>query len=248
MPEWDPEMHVLGRHKVHAERRPLVDRFGDQWRGRLSRRSRRAPARGLLAKGRERGAVLVEAAILTPVVLALVFGTMEMGYAFYGKLTVNHMSVAGARAASGGANDVLSDYNMLQAVKSAATGMSNNDISLVVVYRASSPDDRVPSNCLTASVTNTSSVRGCNRYTAASLSLASTQFGCVGPPGPTTKIDIFWCPTIRKSALLPDAGNGPPYYVGVYVKGIHHNLFGVFGASFTFTSDTVIKIEPRTLR
>jgi len=241
-------MHVLGRHKVHAERRRLVDRFGDQWRGRLSRRSCRVPARGRLATGRERGAVLVEAALLTPIVLALVFGTMEMGYAFYGKLTVNHMSVAGARAASGGANDVLSDYNMLNAVESASTGMTRSDISLVIVYRATGPSDRVPSNCLTASVTNTSSVRGCNRYTGASLTLDSTQFGCVGPPGPTTKIDNSWCPTTRKTALLADAGNGPPDYVGVYVQAVHHNLFGIFGPSFTFSSDTVIKIEPRTLR
>jgi hypothetical protein len=192
--------------------------------------------------------VLVEAALLTPILLLLVFGTMEMGYAFYGKLTVNHMSVAGARAASGGANDVLSDFSMLQAVEDSAIGYSASDISLIVVYRATTPDDRVPSNCLSASVTNTSTVRGCNRYTGASLALASTQFGCIGPPGPTTKNDNFWCPTTRKSALLADAGNGPPDYVGVYVKAVHHNLFGLFGPSFTFTSDTVIKIEPRTLR
>jgi Flp pilus assembly protein TadG len=233
-------MRVLGRHEVHAaRRRDRATGPRTKWRGRLDRRRRGA---------RERGAVLVEAALLTPIVLLLVFGTMEMGYAFYGKLTVSHMSVAGARAASGGANDVLSDYNMLQAVEDSATGYSASDISLIVVYRAAAPDDRVPSACLTASVANSSSVRGCNTYTGASLALASTQFGCVGPPGPTTKIDNYWCPTTRKTALLADAGHGPPDYVGVYVKAVHHNLFGLFGQSFTFTSDTVIKIEPRTLR
>lgn len=245
-------MHVLGRHRVHAGRWRRAARSGERWHGRLSRRTTRAhrPIRSItpIWAIRERGAVLVEAAILTPVVLALVFGTMEMGYAFYGKLTVSHMSIAGARAASGAANDVSSDHTMLQAVESAATGMANDDISLVVVYRATGPSDRVPPNCLTASVVNTSVVRGCNRYTAASLSLASDQFGCVGPPGPTVKVDASWCPTSRKSALLADAGNGPPDYVGVYVKGVHHNLFGIFGSTFTFTSDTVIKIEPRTLR
>ncbi len=241
-------MHVLGRHEVHDAPRRGCARVGDKWHGWLRHRVRRAHERAVDGRKRERGAVLVEAALLTPIVLLLVFGTMEMGYAFYGKLTVNHMSVAGARAASGGANDVLSDYSMLQAVEDAATGYSASDISLVVVYRATTPDDRVPNACLTASVANTSSVRGCNRYTGASLALASTQFGCIGPPGPTTKNDNFWCPTTRKSALLPDAGHGPPDYVGVYVKAVHHNLFGLFGPSFTFTSDTVIKIEPRTLR
>jgi hypothetical protein len=190
--------------------------------------------------------VLVEAALIAPIVLALVFGTMELGYAFYGRLTIEHMSVAGARSASGGANDVQSDYNALQAVKSAETGIPNASVQVVVIYRASGPSDRVPEACKTASVTNTSTVRGCNRYVASDLNLASNQFGCIGPPGPTTKIDRYWCPTARKSALT--GVNGPPDYIGVYVKGIHNNLIGMFGRTFTFTNDTVIKIEPRTLR
>jgi Flp pilus assembly protein TadG len=241
-------MHVLGRHEVHDAPRRGCGRVGDKWHWWLRHRVGRAHEQRVDSRKRERGAVLVEAALLTPILLLLVFGTMEMGYAYYGKLTVNHMSVAGARAASGGANDVLSDYGTLHAVEDAATGYSDSDISLVVIYRAASTDDRVPSACLTASVANSSSVRGCNRYTGASLSLTSSQFGCIGPPGPTTKIDSYWCPTARKAALLADAGNGPPDYIGVYVKAVHRNLFGLFGQSFTFTSDTVIKIEPRTLK
>jgi Flp pilus assembly protein TadG len=199
-------------------------------------------------RARERGAVLVEAAIIAPIVIALVFGTMEMGYAYYGKLTVEHMSIAGARAASGNANDYLSDYNTLQAVEDAATGMKASAITKVVIYRATSPSDRVPTACKTGSVTNSSTVRGCNYYTGTDLALASTEFGCVGPPGPTSKIDRFWCPTTRKSALLSTNGNGPPDYVGVYVVGVHTNLVGLFGKTFTFSNDTVIRIEPRTLR
>jgi hypothetical protein len=192
--------------------------------------------------------VLVEAAIITPIVIALVFGTMEMGYAYYGKLTVEHMSIAGARAASGNANDYLSDYNTLQAVEDAATGMANSAITKVVIYRATGPADRVPTACKSGAVTNTTVTRGCNFYTGADLTLASTNFGCIGPPGPTSKIDRFWCPTTRKSALLATAGNGPPDYVGVYVVGVHKNLVGLFGKTFTFSNDTVIRIEPRTLR
>ena len=52
----------------------------------------------------------------------------------------------------------------------------------------------------------------------------------------------------RKSALQSTNGNGPPDYVGVYVVGVHNNLIGLFGKSFTFSNDTVIRIEPRTLR
>jgi hypothetical protein len=197
---------------------------------------------------RERGAILVEAAIIAPIAIALVFGAMELGYAYYGKLTVEHMSIAGARAASGSANDYLSDYNTLRAVGDAKTGMGASSITKIVIYRATGPTDRVPTACKTAAVANSSGTRGCNFYTGADLSLASTDFGCVGPPGPSVKKDNYWCPTTRKSALLSTNGNGPPDYVGVYVVGIHKNLIGLFGKTFTFSNDTVIRIEPRTLR
>jgi hypothetical protein len=199
-------------------------------------------------RARERGAVLVEAAIIAPILIALVFGAMEMGYAYYGKLTVEHMSIAGARAASGSADDYLADYNMLQAIDDARTGMGASAITKIVIYRATGPSDRVPTACKSGPVTNTSTTRGCNYYTGADLSSASTQFGCVGPPGPSTKKDAYWCPTARKSALLASNGNGPPDYMGVYVVGVHNNLVGLFGKSFTFSNDTVIRIEPRTLR
>src|SRR6187401_2326868 len=88
---------------------------------------------------RERGAILVEAAIIAPIAIALVFGAMELGYAYYGKLTVEHMSIAGARAGSGSANDYLSDYNTLQAVADARSGVSASAITKIVSYRATGP-------------------------------------------------------------------------------------------------------------
>lgn len=199
-------------------------------------------------RARERGAVLVEAAIVAPIAFALVFGAMELGYAYYGKLTVEHMSIAGARAASGSADDYLADYNTLKAVNDARTGMGASQITKIVIYRATGPSDRVPTACKTASVANSATTRGCNFYTGADLASPSSEFGCVGPPGPASKKDDPWCPTTRKSAMLPTNGNGPPDYVGVYVVGVHNNLIGLFGKSFTFSNDTVIRIEPRTLR
>jgi len=193
---------------------------------------------------RERGAVLVEAAIIAPIAIALVFGAMELGYGYYGKLTVEHMSIAGARAASGNANDVLADYNMLKAVNDARTGMGASSVTKVVIYRASSPSDRVPTACKSGPVTNTSGTKGCNFYTGADFTLPTSAFGCgTSPP----QKDRYWCPSTRKFAL--EAGpNGPPDYVGVYVEGVHKTLIGMFGKTFTFTNDTVIRIEPRTVK
>jgi hypothetical protein len=155
------------------------------------------------------------------------------------------MSVVGARSGSGEANEVLADHAILRAVLGSYTAGSAANIELVVVYRATGPTDRVPTACKTESVTNTTSVRGCNRYVASDLARPSTDFGCVGPPGPTIKIDSYWCPTTRRTAL--QGPNGPPDYIGVYVRASHNNLTGTDWPSFTFEHDTVMRVEPRTL-
>jgi len=190
--------------------------------------------------------MLVEATLVLPVFLLLVFGVMEAGFAWFGRSTVNHMAVVGARVGSGGANDVLTDYAILQAVRKAAAGVGIDRIDMVVVYRATGPSDPVPAACKTTSVTNSADVRGCNRYTAADLTLGPEAFGCVGPPGPPVKIDAYWCPTTRKVAL--EGSLGPPDYLGIYVQASHENLTGLDWPNFTFSQQTVMRIEPRTLR
>lgn len=201
---------------------------------------------GPRAKGRdERGASLVEAAIVAPLFFVLLFGVIEISYAWFGRGTVNNMSVVGARSGSGEANEVLADYAILQAVKQGATGLGVSQVNMVVIYRATGPGDRVPEACKSASVENSATTRGCNRYTASDFALDSDQFGCVGPPGPSQKKDRFWCPTTRKTAL--QGSKGPPDYLGVYVEAEHQNLIGLLGDGFTFRKDTVIRIEPRTL-
>jgi hypothetical protein len=192
----------------------------------------------------ERGAALVETAIVAPLFFLMIFGVMETGWAFFNRGTADNMSVVGARTGSSQADEALADYRILQAVKGGASGLATSQVRLVVVYRATSPTDRVPSACKTASVTNTSTTRGCNRYVGANLTLASDQFGCFGPPGPTQKLDRFWCPTARKSAL--SGSNGPPDYIGVYVETAGKTLVGIISNAFTFSADTVIRIEPRT--
>ncbi len=186
----------------------------------------------------ERGAALLEAALVVPLFLTLLLAVIEGGFAFYGRLTVANMSLAGARSASGQGNEVLADYNVLRAMRSG--GVVSGEITTIVVYKATSPGDSVPDACKSGSVTSL-----CNRYVAADLSKDVTQFGCTGPPGPTTKIDGPWCPSGRKTAL--SGTGGPPDYVGVYVEALHQDFTGILGQGITLRSDSIFRIEPRTL-
>lgn len=178
--------------------------------------------------------------MVTPLFLALLFAVLEGGIAFYERLSVAHMSLAGARSGSGEGDEALADYHVLRAVRSGSGGLEDGRITTIVVYRATQPDDRVPSNCKSASIPDL-----CNRYVAADLTRDVTQFGCSGPPGPVTKIDSAWCPTERKTAL--SGPGGPPDYLGVYVEALHQDLTGILGQGITLRSDSVLRLEPRTL-
>ena len=182
----------------------------------------------------------MEAAAVAPLFLLLLFGVIEGGYGLHEKLSVTNMSLVGARSASGNGADLLADYLILRAVNEGAGGVATSQVTSIAVYKAASPTALVPTACKTASVAGL-----CNHYSGTDLGQAVTEFGCTGPPGPVTKIDSAWCPTGRKTAL--NGVNGPPDYVGVYVRAAHRNLTGVLGTGLTFTSDTVLRIEPRTL-
>jgi hypothetical protein len=192
--------------------------------------------------GRERGNGVLEAALVMPLFLLLVFGAVEGGYGLHERLSVGNMGLAGARTASSYGAEALSDYQVLAAVRGGSGGVAASQVTTIVVYKATGPSQKVPTSCKTASVAAV-----CNRYTGADLSRPTTDFGCTGPPvpGPAIKIDNSWCPTARKTSL--SGVNGPPDYIGVYILASHRNLTGVLGTGITFEADTVLRIEPRTL-
>ena len=178
---------------------------------------------------------MVEFAIIAPLFVLLLFGTIELGYAFMDRETVQNASLTGARVGSSEGTNTNADYDILQAVKKAGSAMSAAKVKFIVVYKASSYTASVPSSCLTASQAGT-----CNRYTGSNLTSAASSFGCA-----SGALDIAWCPNTRKVAL--SGANGPPDYIGVYIQGRHDNLTGLFGKGYDFKSDTVIRLEPQRL-
>ncbi|HVT77519.1 MAG TPA: TadE/TadG family type IV pilus assembly protein [Acidimicrobiales bacterium] len=182
-----------------------------------------------------RGAALVEAAIITPLFILLLFGVIEYGYGFLDRLTAKNASLVGARAGASEGTNGDADYDILQAVKKASQASKAASVKYVIIYKASSYSASVPAACLTASQTGV-----CNRYTGADFSLAETNFGCA-----TGDRDIAWCPSTRKTAL--GGANGPPDYLGVYVQIRHDNITGLFGSGYDFKSDSVVRMEPTRL-
>ena len=193
----------------------------------------------------DRGAVLVEAAFVLPVLLTIVFGIIEFGFAWRDKITVETATRAGARTASNLGPTAQADYNTLQTVISAMSSIPSANIDLVIIFDATTSGTPSATCLAGTSVTNNNAAgagngTGCNVYTSSQFSLASSSFGINCSTGP----DHFWCPTgsARQNSLSQTGG---PAYVGVYVKAHRSFITKIFGTTGpTMTSTSVLRLEP----
>jgi Flp pilus assembly protein TadG len=203
---------------------------------RRSSSARRAPSR-LRGDG---GAIMAEAALLTPFFVMLLFGTLEFGGAYRDYLTSSYATATAARQSAVQGNTALADWYILNSLKNAAGAMPLSQINYVVVYKATAASTGPPSGCLTAG----SAANNCNRFNATDLSNANMGTG-VSPPANwfTNTPDAGNWPASGRSVLL----SGPPDYVGVYVNVTHPWITGLFGSNITLTSNTVAQIEPEKL-
>ncbi len=192
-----------------------------------------------LARG-ERGATLVEAAIITPIFMLLIFGILEFGFFFRDYLAVSNGARDGAREASVAGNVLDSDYRILRAVERATAALPDDAIELIKIYRAIDSDDTASDvGCGSTGVTNV-----CNVYTDSSLSLDESKFGCqeIALGDPINSLDRFWCPADREVSI----GTGLDY-IGVEITITHDYLTGLFGSSVEFDDYIVLKVEPHSV-
>lgn len=186
------------------------------------------------ARRSQRGAVVVEAAIITPLFLFGVFACLEAGLAFRTWLSLSHAATEGARVASVAASDSMADYQILKSVKEATAAMPKNSVEQVIVFNADDYDSKPPSGCYSGS--GMSNV--CNTYEQDDFD--DTQADFLANPD---KDD--WKAQDRN--VVRGATTGPDY-VGVYVKTTHKHttmllVRGVFGKERVLTRTTVMQIE-----
>lgn len=197
----------------------------------------------------ERGAGMVEMALVVPLLFALVVGLFEFGIAWRNSLSVSNALRSGARAGANAGDNRTADYDLLLAVTSSMAKIHNAEIERVVVFKSNGSSGEPPSTCLTASAaaaggissgSYTSGVR-CNVYDAADLaSLSPTQFGGTTSCS-ATAIDRFWCPTSRNDSQSSAQG---PDYLGVWIEVDHEYATNLFGSGITITDRTVTRLEP----
>jgi Flp pilus assembly protein TadG len=202
----------------------------------------------------DRGAIMAEAALITPFLLVMIFGILEFGGLFRDYLTLGNASAGATREAAivGDANNA--DGLILESLAKAASAMPRGQVETIVVWHASGPNDSVPATCAAGTPvagTSADEVGSCNVYTNTGAnpwwtwtSTTLTNCSAVGPPPSPQR---FWCPTWRKTAVKATNGNGPPDYLGVYIKVRHPWITGLFGSSVVITNTSITHLETTAL-
>ena len=171
---------------------------------------------------RERGAVLVEAAIIFPILIFIVLGIGEFSIAYRNSLTVSSASRAGARTASALARNAEYATDARDAVAAALHALPPDRWQEVWVYKAQKPTDLNPGMPDSG---NFSSCTQCVRFTFDPATATWTESGA-------------W------AADTQDACAGEAEYVGVYVKAEHRYATKLFGSTRTLQDHTVMRFEP----
>ncbi len=183
----------------------------------------------------ERGAALLEAAIVTPVFLLVIFSIFEMGLLFRDSLTTDNASREGARAASTRGDRDDADYYVLRTIEHGLEAMGLERLQYVVVFKATAPDSVVPGACRTASQANL-----CNRYTAADFfAELDTAGGADTGNFRCGTRDSAWCPTTRETSL--SAGTD---FIGIHVETRHDFITGFFSGGNDLGETTILRLEP----
>ena len=179
---------------------------------------------------RERGAALVEAAVVLPILLLVVIAILELGLAFKDYLTVSYLSREGTRIGALAGDDQHADCAILRGIGELATPKDLERVDEVQIFRANqSTGAQIPGN------TN-----------VASYVVGRDPTICSVPANPT--IDgwsfstVTWPPTSRQTVV----GSTPLDIIGVRVILTRNWItgFGPFRGDSTIDESTITRLEP----
>ena len=123
----------------------------------------------------ERGAVMIEFALVGMLLATMAFGTIEYGYGWRSSMSVLTAARAGSRTVSSMGRDVQSDYFALTSIRTNldSAGLLEG-LQAVIIYRADAANGDPPAGCVAKLPAGADK---CNYYTGNQVrSVAWTQF------------------------------------------------------------------------
>jgi len=169
---------------------------------------------------RGRGAVAVEAALITPLFVLMVFGIIEFGLVFKDWLAVTSTVRAGARMASAEPRTATFASDAAAQVAREGTALQMSNVKELWVYKANS--DGSP-------VGGTTAFNACS--TCVKFRWNGTSF---------TQTSSSWT-SLQQNACQGDANRDT---IGVFLKIDHPVVTGLFFKTLTLKDHTVMALEP----
>lgn len=174
----------------------------------------------------ERGSAAVEAAIVTPVVMALLFGIIELGFLFKDYLAVAGAVRAGVRIAS--ANPRTSTFAQVAVNDVASTGgaMDFNDVQQLWVYKV----DTITNKPI--GFTDFSNCTVCVKFHWDGSKFVKTTGG-----------PEDWQASTQNACSSSSIG-GPPDRIGVYLQLKHNAFTKLVFSSVNIAEASILTLEP----
>lgn len=194
---------------------------------------------------------LIETALIAPVLFALVFGIIEMGYMLrdyqVSSDAVSDGSRVGALMGPQSAVDgTPPDYHIIRSLREATGSLPSNWITRVVIFQAPGPpsglsaEDQTPAQCRSGVA-----VAGvCNVYNDPTEAFQAVEdadleyFTC-----PDSEVACDWEASTRQNGPTVDAVD----YIGVWMRVERPYITGLFGTSLTLDHASVVRLEVGSL-
>jgi Flp pilus assembly protein TadG len=171
----------------------------------------------------EAGASAVEAAIVTPVVIAMLFGIIEFGMLFKDYLGAEAMVRAGVRLASASPRTTTFAQDTANRMQQTGSVISPTNVEELWVYKAN------PSNDYPSGFTSYSNCTVCVKFTWDS--------------GTRTFRPSYTNWTAIQQNACTAASGGPPDRIGVYLKVRHNSITGII-QPIRITEGAAMFLEP----
>jgi hypothetical protein len=181
----------------------------------------RTRLRRRLDGARDRGAVAVEAAIITPILILLLVGLVEFGLVFKDQLAVTSAVRAGARIASAEPRLATFATDAADAVAHEGSALDMTQVKSLWVYKADSTGHPIG-----AGGTFNSCASSCVQFT---WSAAQNKFLPTSGSWPATSQDACY---------------GEQDSLGVYMSFKHDAVTSLIFSTMNLTSHTTMRLEP----
>lgn len=185
--------------------------------------------------GHERGAAMVEMAIVAPLMILLVFSILEYGLLFQEKLTIASAASSAARTGATMGTRAEADFAILQALEAGLY----DQVDASVIIKA----DIFRADPVTGAKTGV-----LNRYTYMTANVGCKWSPCPDPDAgpPTYGIPSAWGDPAGRDTEL-DPGGGGLDVLGVEITYHHSAVTGFIpGVERDFSERALVRLEPST--